>query len=121
MKNTLVLILMLALSASLYAQQPKTQVVNIKVSSQCEDCKETIERALAFERGITKSIVDLKTNSVEVTYKTAKTNPDKIRKAIADAGYDADEVKANPEAYKALKDCCKKPEDRELDHSGHNH
>ena len=121
MKNTLILFMMLAFSVSLSAQQPKTQVINIKVSSQCEDCKETIEKALAFERGITKSTVDLETNTVEVTYKTGKTDPDLIRKAIAAAGYDADEVKADSKAYIALKDCCKKPEDREFDHSGHNH
>ena len=106
---------------SVHAQSAKTDVIKIKVSSQCNECKETIEKALAFEKGITKSNVDLETNTVEVTYKTNKTTPDNIRKAISDAGYDADDVAANPKSYENLSDCCKKPEDRKFDHSGHKH
>lgn len=119
-------IIMLVLIASftltnLQAQSSKTEVVEIKVSSQCNECKETIEKALAFEKGITKSNVDLETNTVTVTYKTNKTTPDKIRMAISEAGYDADDVAANPKSYENLSDCCKKPEDRKFDHSGHKH
>ncbi len=119
-------IIMLAMIASftltsVHAQSAKTDVIKIKVSSQCNECKETIEKALAFEKGITKSNVDLETNTVEVTYKTNKTTPDNIRKAISDAGYDADDVAANPKSYENLSDCCKKPEDRKFDHSGHKH
>lgn len=106
---------------SLHAQSSKTDVVEIKVSSQCNECKETIEKTLAFEKGITKSNVDLETNSVKVTYKPNKTTPDKIKKAISDAGYDADDVAANPKSYENLSDCCKKPEDRKFNHSGHKH
>jgi hypothetical protein len=34
-----------------------------------------------------------------------------IRTDIANAGYDADDVTANPEAYQKLPTCCKKTED----------
>ena len=47
---------------------------------------------------------------MEVTYKPSKTTPDKIRKAISDAGYDADDVTAEETAYKRLPKACKKPE-----------
>jgi hypothetical protein len=43
-----------------------------------------------------------------VTYKTKKTNPEALRKAISMAGYQADEMPANQAAFDALSDCCKK-------------
>ncbi|HCT69853.1 MAG TPA: hypothetical protein DF409_01110 [Bacteroidales bacterium] len=84
-------------------------------------CKETIERTLAFEKGVVKATLDLETDIVTVVYKTARTTPEKIREAISKAGYDADDVAADPKAYSNLPDCCKKPEDQQHDHSGHKH
>lgn len=104
--------IVLFITGSISAQTAKTSEVDIKVSSQCSMCKETIERTLAFEKGVTKSNLDLETHTVKVTYKTGKTTPEAIRKAISFAGYDADEVAADPKAYSKLSDCCKKPEDR---------
>ena len=106
---------------SVSAQTEKIAKINIKVSSQCNECKETIEKALAFEKGIKSASVDLETNTVKVTYRTAKTSPGNIRKAISEAGYDADDIAANPKSYENLSDCCKKPDDRKFDHSGHKH
>lgn len=103
------------------AQTPKSVEIEIKVSSQCSMCKETIEKTLAFEKGVTKANVDLDKDVVVLTYKPAKTTPEKIRTAISKAGYDADDVPADAKAYANLPDCCKKPADRESDHSGHDH
>lgn len=109
------------LSGHLSAQTPKTAELEIKTSAQCNMCKETIEKAMAFEKGVTKANLDVETKILKVTYKVAKTTPEAIRKAVSEVGYDADDVAANPEAYAKLSDCCKKPEDREFDHAGHNH
>lgn len=103
------------------AQEPKNTQIEIKVSSQCSMCKETIERTLAFEKGVVKATLDLETDVVTVVYKTARTTPEKIREAISKAGYDADDIAADPKAYNNLPDCCKKPEDQQHDHSGHKH
>jgi hypothetical protein len=43
-----------------------------------------------------------------VTYRTDKTTPDEIRLALSKSGFNADDVKADPEAYKKLDGCCKK-------------
>lgn len=112
---------MLFITGSLTAQTAKTNEVDIKVSSQCSMCKETIERTLAFEKGVTKSNLDLETHTVKVTYKVGKTTPDAIKKAISFAGYDADEIVADPKAYSKLSDCCKKPEDRINKNAEHEH
>ncbi len=112
---------LLFITGGLAAQNAKTTEIDIKVSSQCSMCKETIEKTLAFEKGVVKSNLDLETHVVKVTYKTGKTTPEAIRKAISLAGYDADDVAADPKAYAKLSDCCKKPEDRVNEHSGHQH
>jgi mercuric ion binding protein len=48
---------------------------------------------------------------VNVTYLADRTNPENIKTAIANAGYDADDVKANDDSYKMLPKTCKRPED----------
>ena len=60
----------------------KLQVLKIKTSSQCNDCKERIEEALAFEKGVKKSELDVETHIVTVSYKKGKTTPEKIREAM---------------------------------------
>lgn len=82
--------------------------VEIKTSAICGMCKSTIEKALSKEAGVTQSKLDVKTKVVTVTYDPSKTNPDKIRKAITMAGYDADNMPADSSAYNKLDGCCKK-------------
>jgi periplasmic mercuric ion binding protein len=96
-------------TTALKAQESKFTELKIKTSAVCETCKETIEKALAFEKGVKKSTLDVASKIVTVTYNPEKTTPEKIREAIANAGYDADDVKANPKVFKKLPDCCKKP------------
>ena len=80
-------------------------------------CKEWIEEALAFEKGVKESEVNVEKQIITVTYKKNKTTPENIRKAISKAGYDADDVAADPKAYAKLDACCKKPDD--ADHKEH--
>lgn len=107
-------------SVNVQAQKnSKWQEATIKISSQCEECKERIEKYLAFERGVKKSEVDLDKDVVVITYHSKKTDLDKLRNSISKIGYDADTVKADPKAYEKLPDCCKKPADQKEE--GHNH
>jgi len=114
MRKTGILLLMVLLTAGLYATDGKFAEIEIKTSSQCDMCKERIEEALAFEKGVKAAELDLESKIVTVTYKTNKTSPEKIRKAISKVGYDADDVPADPKAYAKLDACCKKPDDIEL-------
>ncbi len=84
----------------------KTDEIKIKVSSQCNTCKKIIEKALYFEKGVKSSDLDVKNKIVTVLYNPSKTTPDKIRNAISKAGYDADDVKADENAYQKLPKCC---------------
>lgn len=75
---------------------------------QCSSCGQNInDKIRDTEKGIRKVKVDPKANTITVTYSSDKTNPEQIKKAIAAAGFDADEVKATAEAYEKLDSCCK--------------
>ncbi len=88
------------------------QTVTIQTPTvQCESCKKRIEEHLKREDGVQKSNVDFKKHVTKVTFYAERTNAENIKAAIANAGYDADDVKAEPDAYKRLPKCCKKPED----------
>jgi|KBSMisStaDraftv2_1062788.scaffolds.fasta_scaffold01189_4 copper chaperone CopZ len=99
-----------------HAQQPvrtgAIETVTISVPTvQCEQCKQRIERYMTREDGIQKINVDYKRKTVKVVYLWDRTDVENIKTAIANVGYDAGDVPANPEAYKKLPTCCKKTED----------
>lgn len=47
-------------------------------------------------------------NAISVKYNPKKINLDQIESAIAKAGYDANDTKANFKSYQKLDNCCKK-------------
>lgn len=113
MKKLLVLLAVVAGTFSLAsAQQKASMTATIKTPTvQCEQCKQRIESYLAKEEGVYKYAVNYKNKTVKVWWTTDRTNLETIKTAIANAGYDADDVAANPDSYKKLPTCCKKPED----------
>ncbi len=95
--------------ANLTAQglKSKHDTVKIQTSAECDMCKTKLETEVGRMKGVKSVSVDLKTQVATVVYNGTKTAPDKIRTVIANAGYDADEVKANNRAQKKLPACCK--------------
>lgn len=113
-KAILISVVLLLTSLMSFSQATKkTEEIKIMTSTQCGQCKTRIETAMAYEKGVVKSNLDLETKILTVVYKPGKTTPDKIRKAISDVGYDADDVLADEAAYKKLPACCKKSDDPE--------
>ena len=93
------------------AQQKAVQKVTIQTPTvQCEMCKEKIEKYLSREPGVSAVKVDYKKKTTTVTFISDRNNIEQIKTAIANAGYDADDITAEEEAYKKLPKCCKKPE-----------
>jgi cation transport ATPase len=88
--------------------QNKFQELKVKTSAVCDMCKETLEKAMAYERGVKSSNLDVESAILTVLYNSEKTSPEKIKKAISLVGYDADELQANEKAYNKLNACCKK-------------
>ena len=95
-----------------YAQTTKSVTeVKIKTSAQCGMCKDRIEQNIAYEKGVKDVVLNSDNKVVTIKYNSNKTNPEKLKQALSKLGYDADEVKADQKAYKALPSCCKKPDD----------
>ncbi len=114
MKKLLLLAVAVTGIVTLGFGQVKKGIQNVTIKTptvQCESCKKRIEEFLKRDEGITKVNVDFKKKITKVTFVAERTNLENVKAAIANAGYDADDVTADPEAYKRLPKCCKKPED----------
>jgi copper chaperone CopZ len=74
-------------------------------------CKNSIESYLKRIDGVMSVNVNVRHKETTVKYLTDRTNEEVLKTAIANAGYDANEIKANPDSYKTLPKCCKKTED----------
>jgi copper chaperone CopZ len=58
-------------------------------------------------KGVRKINVDPETNTITVKYRTDKTNLAEIEEAITLAGFKANDLPPNEEAYAKLDGCCK--------------
>ena len=114
MKKIVLLLIAVGGIGSIGLAQAKKGVQTVTIETptvQCEVCKKRVEEYLLREPGVQKSVADFKKKKTRVTYVAERTNIENIKTAIANAGFDADDVKANEESYKLLPPCCKRPED----------
>lgn len=74
----------------------------------CSVCVETVKEAVTDVEGVQGVTVSLDEKVATVRYLPTTTDLSTIEEAIAEAGYDANERKANAEAYENLPSCCKK-------------
>ena len=110
--RTLFILLILPL-ISINATVPAQEVV-IKIAShcdhfeQCETGKSRLEKEFGLTKGIKSAKFDCTAMTVTVKYNPKRCNPDQIRQVISKAGYDADDVKADPKGQAKLDGCCQK-------------
>ena len=103
----------LLLLSCAFVAKPKLAEVVIRTTFYCDhyaqcESKPALEKEIMLTRGVKSVNIDAAAMTITVGYNPKRTNPDKIRKVISNAGYDADSVKANPKAYEKLDGCCKK-------------
>jgi copper chaperone CopZ len=82
--------------------------LDVRTSSVCDMCEKTIEEGLIYEKGVKTADLDLATNLVHVSYDPQKTSPEKIRTAITQLGYYADDQPGDEKAFRNLPACCQK-------------
>ena len=101
----LMIILFSVLTVNAWAQK---ETVEILTSASCVGicCKDRIEQEMQFTRGVTAVDLDIESKVLTVTFKTKKTDVDKLRQGISSIGYNADDVKANKKAHDDLPSCC---------------
>lgn len=94
------------------AQQKALETAKIKTpNALCEACKPRIETYIKRIDGVISINVNYRKGETTVKYLTDRTNIEEIKTAIANMGYDADDIPANEESYKRLPKTCKKFED----------
>ena len=77
-----------------------------------EGCKERVEFYISKEYGVTSVKVDIKRNTTSVSWLTDRTTLENIKVAIANLGFDADDIEAEEFAYKRLPKECKRPDEK---------
>jgi len=116
MKRPLILTLLVTFfSLSLLAQnKPLKPLETAKIKTPnvlCEECKKRLTTYLDRYDGIQNTVINFRKGEVTVKYWTDRINIEEIKAAIANAGYDADDIPAEEGAYKRLPKTCKKAED----------
>ncbi|HLV50502.1 MAG TPA: heavy-metal-associated domain-containing protein [Flavobacterium sp.] len=95
------------------AQNKNSGKAVIKTTIYCDHCKACETCGLNFRdnmlkiKGVKMYELDEENETITVYFNPKKTDLKTIKTAISKLGFDADDVKADPEAYEKLDNCCK--------------
>ncbi len=109
-KAFLIIFVLFGFSLLATAQKTTDKAVIKTPAAQCDACKDKIEKYLFRAQGVTSVKVDIKKRTTTVTWIKDRTNIENIKTEIANIGFDADDVTAEPGAYAKLPPCCKNAE-----------
>ena len=80
----------------------KTVTFNVE-TMHCENCKQKIERNLAYEKGVLDLKINLEKKTVAVTYDIAKTDEKKLADALKKLGYEATVLPEQKSVYQKFR------------------
>ena len=105
-------LLIISLLTPSFSQKEPVEVdggfkVKIQTSAICEMCKNTLEKDLAFEKGVKEASLNLDDKVMTVVYHPKRTDAQTIRRRITLVGYHADTLARDSKAYDNLPMCCK--------------
>ena len=100
------LVALFAFAFAALAQAKPGKAVISTPGAHCEYCKKRIEEYVASQYGVTSVNVDLKKKTTTVTWIPDRTNIEEVKTYIANRGYDADDVEAEPTMYFRLPKAC---------------
>ena len=118
MKNSILILACLLVSLTAMGQQ-KNKKMTFEVDGKCEMCKMRIEKAALNVPGVKYALWDVPTHQLSLVVDERKTDPMKIKTALAEVGHDTKELKATQEAYDNIHPCCKYREDNTDDSEKH--
>jgi len=107
MKRQLVPALLLALTVACGSAITAKEAEIKTPTLQCSSCEVTVKNAVKKVDGVQSVAVDADNKVVRVAYAEGGTDVNQLESAIAKAGYQANDKKADPKAYKGLPECCK--------------
>lgn len=73
----------------------------------CDVCKERLEFFISHEAGVTSVKVNTRQKTTTVTWLNDRTTLENIKVAIANLGYDADDIEAEEGSFKRLPKNCR--------------
>ena len=73
----------------------------------CEKCQEKVEFFISHTEGVTSIAVNIRKKTATVTWLNDRTTLENIKTAIANLGFDADDIEAEEYAFKRLPKECK--------------
>jgi copper chaperone CopZ len=86
---------LVTLSPQAFADGKKTETTKISAKVDCNGCKSTIEKHMAFEKGVKDVVADVETKIVTIEYDPQKTNPETLAAEITKLGYDGKVMKGD--------------------------
>lgn len=98
----------LLLSLGAFSQAKPGKAIIKTPGIQCDLCKARVEKYLSSEFGVSSVKVDTKKGTTTVTWIPDRTDIETIKTAIANLGFDADDVTAEPDSFKRLPATCQK-------------
>lgn len=121
LKSTRTIIAIICLALALIGQlvaQRKPQIADKNLGANivinlpdvvynCGYCKRLLSNFIGREKGVLSYIIDLKAKQAKIFFAPDLTDPEKLRYAIANAGFQADTVSAEPHNRKLLPICCR--------------
>jgi copper chaperone CopZ len=85
------ILLLCVINLSLFAQKQKEiKIVKFLTSAHTKNCKEKIEKTLAYEKGVIESELNTDNQVLTVRFKPNKTNSKNIETIINNLGHDAE-------------------------------
>ena len=73
----------------------------------CEKCQEKVEFFISHTEGVTSVAVNIRKKTTTVTWLNDRSSLEHIKTAIANLGYDADDIEAEEYAFSRLPKSCK--------------
>ncbi|WP_396192365.1 heavy-metal-associated domain-containing protein [Flavobacterium sp.] len=108
MKNIILgmMLLFVTLSTQAQGKKNKNAKLDIEVNGNCEMCKKRIEKAVFSVKGVKSADYHIDDKTLHLIINEEKCSSLDVKKAIAKAGHDSDEVKATDADYDKLHGCC---------------
>lgn len=84
-----IILLLFMFTANVFAQKKNEKTVVYSSNMHCVSCQQRIEKNISYEKGVKDLVVDLKSNTIKITFDVRKTSEEKLMLAIAKLGYEA--------------------------------
>lgn len=108
MKKLLLILIITFVGVSAQAQEKKSKNAKheIEVYGNCEMCKKRIEKAAYSVPGVKSAVWHQDHQDMHLIIDENKCSVEDVKKAVAKAGHDTQDVKAKDEEYAKLHTCC---------------